>query len=498
MTNSKIPALFVASVAADEWQDVGTLAAPLAESVSRLVLAFLANPISPQAACDFEKNLRETVRAQLRDILEWTYNQIESEDPQAVPKRLQINNQEYRRRDKSPNDCVATSFGVIRLNRYLYEPLEPGEACVFPLEMTLGLAARHATPALAERVAELAVSCTQQEVLHILRRDFDVGWSVETLRKVTAAVSQGMSVYLHEAQVEQVLAWLRKADKSRGRHTIALSVGRDGIFLPIRGEKTYKEGAVATMSVYDRRGRRLGTIYLGQMPEPYQKTLSERLTRLIESVLRKWNGSWPRLAYVTDAGDHPTDYYQDVLCRMKDPRSPEKLLHWIWIVDFYHASSYVHKMAAVLFKKERDRQAWAGKMCKWLKHKPHGVFRVLHSAAKYHAEGDPSWKEEEEYQKAYQYLKKHQPWMDYAAYQRQGLPIGSGVTEAACKTVFSQRFKESGMSWNNESGQFILDLRVTRLSGVWTQVHQRYLRSLPVISYATKSAFPEMAMQIPA
>jgi hypothetical protein len=50
--------------------------------------------------------------------------------------------------------------------------------------------------------------------------------------------------------------------------------------------------------------------------------------------------------------------------------------------------------------------------------------------------------------------------MDYEGYRRRGLPIGSGVTEAACKTVFTQRFKRSGMRWGRASGQVLLDLRV--------------------------------------
>jgi hypothetical protein len=53
-------------------------------------------------------------------------------------------------------------------------------------------------------------------------------------------------------------------------------VGRDGLMLPIRDQACYREGATATVSVYDRRGRRLGTVYLGRMPEPGQGTLSGR------------------------------------------------------------------------------------------------------------------------------------------------------------------------------------------------------------------------------
>ena len=70
--------------------------------------------------------------------------------------------------------------------------------------------------------------------------------------------------------------------------------------------------------------------------------------------------------------------------------------------------------------------------------------------------------------------------MRYRHYSCQHLPIGSGITEAACKIVFTQRLKRSGMSWTRAGGQVILDLRVIWLSGVWNAVHQRYLASKPM------------------
>ena len=65
--------------------------------------------------------------------------------------------------------------------------------------------------------------------------------------------------------------------------------------------------------------------------------------------------------------------------------------------------------------------------------------------------------------------------MRYAEYRRLGLPIGSGVTEAACKTVFTQRLKLSGMRWKKAGAETILKLRVILLSGVWEQVYERIL-----------------------
>jgi hypothetical protein len=298
--------------------------------------------------------------------------------------------------------------------------------------------------------------------------------------------------------VQQVLAWLQEATVSRGRHKPVLAVGRDGIFLPIRGEKTYKEGAVGTVSVLDRRGRRLGTVYLGTMPESGQGTLSAALTRLLRDVLGRWKGPAPRLAYVTDAGHHPREYYRKVLCRMRDPRRPGHWLTWTWIVDFYHASEYVHDLAEVLFDDERARHAWARRMCHWLKHQPRAVYRVLHSAAKLRTDVKLTKKEAAAYCTAYQYLRDHAAWMNYREYARLGMPLGSGVTEAACKTVFTQRFKASGMSWGVASGQVILDLRLIRLSGVWDKVHRAYLKSRPRVLYATQSVFHKSSLQIAA
>lgn len=470
--------------------DLGSLAVRLAgllAAIAELVCEFLSDSPTPTATLNFELQLQSILQKIGRVVMEWTLNQIEPQAAEAAPARVTFDRQQYRRkRTKSNRPKLGTLFGHVHLERFLYEPLERGESSVFPLEINLGVVARQATPALAERVAMHASQETQQALLSILERDHDIRWSVSTLRNVTAEVSQGMAEQLHATQLAQVLSWLEQARRSHGKHTVTLAVGRDGIFIPIREEEGYKEAAVATLSVHDRRGRRLGTVYLGHMPEPLQVTLSDRLTRLLRDVLRQCEGALPRLAYITDAGYHPTEYFQRVLRTMSDPRDASRRLTWIWIVDFYHASQYVSRLAESLFGNGVEGQAWARKMCKWLKHKPRGVYRVLHSAAYHHAQRSLTKREEESYQVAYQYLLTHQASMDYAAYRARGLPIGSGVTEAACKTVFTQRFKQSGMSWEIESGQTILELRLARLSQVWTPTYRAYLASRTTLPMPTE------------
>ena len=55
-------------------------------------------------------------------------------------------------------------------------------------------------------------------------------------------------------------------------------------------------------------------------------------------------------------------------------------------------------------------------------------------------------------------------------YQRQALPIGSGVTEAACKTLVKQRLCSSGMKWKDRGARVVLSLRSLVLTeGRWEQ-----------------------------
>jgi hypothetical protein len=434
------------------------------QQLTDLLCAFRAGPITPAATHAFESQLLQQLRQLGLDLCDWTFNHLETDAPQHLPARLDADGEHYRCRNLSPND-IATLFGTMQLRRYLYENLEPGNPCLFPLERRLGIVAGAATSALAERAAWWFAQHPQSGTVALLARDHDVHWSKDTLRQVTAAMAQGVEQQRLTAQVDQVLGWLAKAQASRGRFRPALVVGRDGIHLPMCGRAPYKEGATATLTVYNRRGQRVGTVYLGRMPEPGQATLSAQRTALILGVLERWQGALPRLAYVTDMGSHPTTYFRQVLSQLCHPRTGARLL-WQRIADYYHAASYVGKMSEALFGDSKQGRRWLRRMLRRLKEKD-GVKRVL-QAATYHAqEGSLCGKREKLYQEGYRYLRRYGKWMRYREYRALGLPLGSGVTEAACKTVFTQRLKQSGMRWKVSGGQVVVTLRVVLLSGVW-------------------------------
>ena len=83
------------------------------------------------------------------------------------------------------------------------------------------------------------------------------------------------------------------------------------------------------------------------------------------------------------------------------------------------------------------------------------------------------------------YFKNQRDRMDYADYQARGLPIGSGVVEAACKTLATQRLKRSGMSWREDGGQAILTLRSLaqsdRWDRAWALLYKQYHAAVRIV-----------------
>ena len=452
--------------------------------------------VSAWAMLNWERTLGQKLRELGRLIVEYVVNRIEPEDERELSQHERFDGEFYRRKKKSPLRNLNCTFGRIELRRCLYQPLETSGRCLFPLERRLGIVGGVATPALADAAAHAAADQPQRQVLNGLKERHGVSWSAQTLCKVVVAVSELYTPQRHEAQVEMLLGWLREAEQSSGRHSPVLSVGRDGIMLPIVARDKYSEGSTATVAVYDRQKKRLGTIYLGEMPESGQAALSEALTRLLTDVLTRWEGARLKLNYVTDGGHHPTEYFETVLSKMPDPRRPDKTLSWEWIIDYYHACQYITLLAEALFGPGRAAFAWAKKQRQVLKTKDGGVFRVLRSAGALRTTRGLVGSEAD-YSRGSHYLRERAAKMNYAAAIRRGLPIGSGVTEAGCKTLFTQRFKQSGMKWTITGGQPILNLRTISLSRVWPTVRDHAWKSYEVPQPPTHTDKPIFKSQKP-
>ena len=104
-------------------------------------------PPTPAATFAFEQHVADLLRETGREVIEHAYNHAELVTEECPP-RVRFGRETYRRRAKTPN-TLGTLFGPIPLRRCAYECLEPGEPCIWPLELRLGVVAGLATPALA-------------------------------------------------------------------------------------------------------------------------------------------------------------------------------------------------------------------------------------------------------------------------------------------------------------------------------------------------------------
>jgi hypothetical protein len=473
MTYSNWTRLLLNSVLAEVDDEVRRILEPLLRQIVKTVIAFLHNEVSPTSSLRFEEGLKHILRDVGRVATEWTYNHVEPEDPRSLPHDVHFEGSGYRRLNhKTPNRHVATLFGKIALARFGYRDWQRdgGEPTLFPLERHLGLVGG-ASPALASAAGHYMAEtgATQGVVLKRLSREHGVVWGTKKLREVAARLADAMQPFCRTFQAEKVLAWLEQAFDGKGKQQPVLSVGRDGITLGMQPGDSFEVATSATMTVYNRQGKRLGTVYLAQPPELGQQTMTNELTALIAEVLSRWEGPTPRLCYVTDAGDNETAYYRQVLRSMRHPQTGERLV-WQWVVDYYHASLRITVLAEALFGRTRGAEAWARRMRKLLL-KRNGPSRVLHAAAARRSGHGVIAHRRRDYNRAYEYLRKRTRHMQYWEYRRRQMPIGSGITEAACKTVFTQRLKLSGMRWKHEGARTVLTLRVILLSGIWEDVY---------------------------
>lgn len=448
-------------------------------SFVELIRGLLAGPLSPAAFFAFETALLVAVRELGRVLLQAAINALEPSQAELLPRDLWFECGGYRRRNaKTRNGGVATRLGTVELWRRGWRSWEGADRTIFPLEMFLGLT-DGVSPGLVDWLGRQMADAggSQSRVLARLRQECGVAMGVKRLRACTAQLSDALSELRQVHQVELLLEALEKANASRGNRKPVLSVGRDGITLREYRQRVFEVATAATVSVYDRAGQRLVTVYLAWPPELGQATMDRMLTELLTELLMRWQGPLPQLAYVADSGGNESSYFERTLRRLLHPRTGQRL-QWQRVVDYYHVAERVWAMAGALFGKDtQPAAAWARRMLKALK-KPSGPSRVRHSAASLFHRRDLNAARAKDFWKAYRYLQRRTRFLRYHDYAARHIPLGSGVTEAACKTIFTQRLKQSGMRWSHAGAKTILNLRVILLSQTWQRTFAAHLNNL--------------------
>lgn len=233
-----------------------------------------------------------------------------------------------------------------------------------------------------------------------------------------------------------------------------VAVGLDGTTM-LQDKEGWREAMVGTVALYDKEGERQHTIYLGAAPEYGKETFLARMEKEVERV----KAMYPKSNYIGVADGADTNW------KFLEPHTDEQIL------DFFHATEYLTKAADGKFSKAVEREEWLDKRCHDLKHKHGAAARITNEMDSWMMEGSMSQDGAEKVARSIDYFLNQKPRMQYAKFVERQLPIGSGVTEAACKVIIKQRLCASGMTkWKMEGTAAVISLRcLSHTTGRWQQ-----------------------------
>jgi hypothetical protein len=239
-----------------------------------------------------------------------------------------------------------------------------------------------------------------------------------------------------------------------------VTVGLDGTCM-LMSKETWREAMVGTLGFYDKEGQRLHTINTAATPEYGKLTFFERFDREVDRA----------------KAAHPAALYVGLADGSKD--------NWLYletvtaeqVVDFYHVTTYLWSAAEALFARDGEGlRPWVDQWCHRLKHEV-GAAKALIAdlAARGAALGKKRLPEAVETALTYLRNQTQGARLNYAELAGRNIPIGSGVTEAACKVLVKQRLCGSGMRWKDAGAAAVLSLRCLtyttgRLSQFWGRI----------------------------
>jgi hypothetical protein len=128
--------------------------------------------------------------------------------------------------------------------------------------------------------------------------------------------------------------------------------------------------------------------------------------------------------------------------------------------DLFHAREHLWVLAGKLFPADdSQRKRWDSGLQKKLDAgKIEALVKQLRAFPAPSVEAADFWRVEADY------FKRNRERMRYPQFRRQKLFVGSGVIEAACRTVIAKRLKQSGMFWTVRGANAIIALRCCRLN----------------------------------
>jgi hypothetical protein len=354
---------------------------------------------------------------------------------------------------------------------------------VIPLELEAGIV-ENATPALGASVLQAFATMPLRHYEDEMRAAHRQIPSRSTLERIAKRTGEAIRQEL------PVIEPLVRSRERVPRHAHSISIGLDRTTIPMaeayyseREPKTrshvrkrpplmrvaFRMAYVATVAVNDKRGDTITSTRIAATANEGATEMMERLGAELEHLLRQR----PRLPVVVIQDGAP-----ELWSLVEEWLEQFKIRPAMKLIDRYHVDERLAQAAECV---ERDRGARGALLERWrrtLGRSDRGIRTIceqlderLYEPLRDDPDGWPISRRPKIVgenariaEGHHDYFRRHTSKICYATARKRGYPIGSGVTEGACKSVVAARFKRSGQRWFESGASPCLQLRTLHLN----------------------------------
>jgi len=350
-----------------------------------------------------------------------------------------------------------------------------GSGC-YPMLESLGIADR-ATPALRSAVAKQVVRSASLAEAREALAERGIVMDLKTVRSISLRVGTD-ALAQRQARLDAARAGAVFSEEFKDQR---IAIGVDGGRLRLReggrrgrkgkkGRRRYatpwREPKLLSVYVIDERGKKVR-----EVPMLYDATLEDAdATFEILAAELKLRGAAEAKEIILIADGAPWIWNRADALAEALGLDPKKIVR---VADFYHAVEHLTAITELLAGwSDEKKKRWVRKMRHWLL--DGRVNDVIHAAAKL-CLGRKAAKIRVEVA----YFAQRKKMMRYHAFNRRGIPIGSGAVESAIRRVINLRLKGPSIFWRKGSAERMLHMRSYFKAGRWDELMRRVMCASP-------------------
>jgi len=381
-----------------------------------------------------------------------------------------------------------TPFGKVVVERRLYQN-EDGDSFI-PLDHAWNMENQFATIEVREAVLFALPLMPATEVKQVFDKCSSFNLAESSIKKIAENLGPDL-----ENSIDEFLETIRQEETIPVKETKVVAVSYDGanVLLQEPGKKkgrkrqrpgerkkategsfdsptSYRNATVGSVTLYgsvppeEKAPERLQSRYLARMPEEKSVTLKLQLQKEVEATLSHLPSDVIKV-FVSDAAQGIRKEIDD------NPLFAD----FEKIIDYFHTTDHLSNAAEAIFGKDHpEGDEWYELKRVQLLEEDDGAELVYRSLLYYQRSYSYPKERGDALNREVTFFKNNKDRMEYKRYRNNGWPIGSGVIEAACKSVVKCRFCRSGMRWTRVGGQTIMTLRSLVKSERWDAFWLRY------------------------